>query len=86
MKKILLAVYDAKTEVFGMPFPADTIAQGVRDFSDAVADEKTMFAKHPEDYSLFVIGEYSMNNAGIVSEPAPRQIVTALECANGKSM
>lgn len=80
MKKIMLAVYDSKVESYGVPFPADTVAQGVRDFTDAVNDSKTMFCKHPEDYSLFVLGEFDGSNGSLAALPAPRQVITALEC------
>lgn len=80
MKKIILAVYDSKTECYGMPFPADTLAQAVRDFSDAIADTKTMFSKHPEDYSLFELGSYDYGSGTLEPSLAPRRVITALEC------
>lgn len=79
MKKIMLAVYDSKAAAYGMPFCADTIPQGIRDFGDAVADEKTMFHRHPEDYSLFVLGVFNVADGSFESETAPRQVVTALD-------
>lgn len=59
MKYEVFAVHDQKAEAFMMPFfqPNENLA--IRGFSDACQNEKTPFGQHPQDYTLFKIGEYS---------------------------
>lgn len=60
MKTKMFAVYDLKAACYGTPFfmPREEVA--VRTFSDSVNDSNpnNLWNKHPEDYSLFYIGEY----------------------------
>lgn len=51
-------VYDSKVEAYMQPFLMQTKGQAIRAFSDSVNDESTQFFKHPEDFTLFEIGEY----------------------------
>lgn len=54
----LYSVYDKKAAAFSNlhPFSSDGLA--VRDFTDAVREKDTALSKHPEDYSLWYIGEF----------------------------
>lgn len=60
MKTKAFAVYDLKAACYGTPFfmPREEVA--VRTFSDGVneSNRNNMWYLHPEDYSLFYIGEY----------------------------
>lgn len=78
MKLNVYAVYDAKMQLFGIPFfqAKDNVA--IRDFGDAVNDKSpnNMWNKHPEDYSLFRIGTYENENGILLSE-LPLSLITA---------
>lgn len=58
MKSKVYTVYDSKVESYMNPFLMQTKGQAIRAFADSVNDEKTQFYKHPEDFTLFEIGEY----------------------------
>ena len=59
MKVSVYVVYDEKAEAFMTPFFMGTDAMAIRGFGDAVNNPETSFGKHPADYTLFCIGEYS---------------------------
>lgn len=58
MKLKMFAVFDVKAAAYLAPFFLPTVGQAVRAFADASNDPSTMFAKHPEDYTLFHVGEF----------------------------
>lgn len=54
----MYVIYDSKAEIYNQPFHFINDGQATRQFSDAVNNPETDFAKHPEDYTLFRIGTY----------------------------
>lgn len=58
MKHRFFSVYDAKTEAYLPTFLLQTDAQAIRAFMDCVKDPNHQFGAHPEDYTLFVFGEW----------------------------
>lgn len=62
MKLQIIAIRDIATELYGSPAFVQTIAQGIRAFSDEVTKEGSPFAKHPQDYELWHLGEFDDNN------------------------
>jgi len=58
MKLLAFTVYDEKAEAFGKPFFTQAIGVASRDFSEAVNDQKSLLARHPEDFSLYHIGYF----------------------------
>ena len=73
---IVLATYDKKTETFSGPFITKKIAAAMRDFSDECKNEKSYLAQHPEDYSLWRIGEYDEEH-GTMKETEKEKIAEA---------
>jgi len=73
----MFSVYDAKAGAYLRPFFADTVGLALRVFGDAVAEEGQPFALHPEDYTLFHLGQFDQVEGGVVGE-APRALATAL--------
>lgn len=64
----LFAVRDSKSEAYMSPFCCGTHGEAERSFSDAcgnVEDRGNMIAMHPEDYTLFFVGEWD-HERGIV--------------------
>jgi len=70
MKLNVYVVHDAKAEAYLAPFFLGTDAVAVRGFADAVNNPETPVGKHPSDYTLFCIGEYSESKGEITSIPA----------------
>lgn len=58
----VFTVYDSKAEIYLKPFHMNSRGEAVRAFGDASLDEKTQIAKHPEDFTLFEIGEFDDSN------------------------
>lgn len=66
MKQKLYTVFDEKAEAFLPPFfvPTDGIAK--RAFSDCVNSPDHQFGKHPQDYTLYFLGDFYEHDASIV--------------------
>lgn len=58
MRVAVLSIYDSKSEMFSEPQFVAAVGQGVRSFSDAVNDGKSLYAKHPDHFTLFHIAWY----------------------------
>jgi hypothetical protein len=78
MRLFAYSIYDVKAQVFHRPFFQQSDGQAVRTFSDIAVDPESEIGKHPEDYSIFRIGEFEDENAALVGEPAV-QLFTGLE-------
>lgn len=75
----MFAVLDAKAGFFGQPFFDQSQGGAVRNFADAVNDgsnPNNMWNKHPEDFSLFYLGDFDNSN-GQMTPVLPQSIVTA---------
>lgn len=68
MKQGLYCVYDAKIGTYGLPYFAQTDAQAVRSFRDAIASAGGLMNKHPEDFSLVRLATV-MDETGAVAVP-----------------
>lgn len=79
MIKKMYSVFDSKLATFGLPWFQMTDAAGLREFSDAVNDgsnPNNQWHRHPEDFSLFHIGDFD-DQTGEVVPCVPRSLVTA---------
>ena len=54
----MFSILDAKVGTYSPPFYMPTVAAGLRAFADVASTPDNNIGKHPEDYSLFQIGEY----------------------------
>ena len=81
MKLKVFVVHDEKAEAFMSPFFLATDAMAIRGFADAVNNPDTPFGKHPSDYTLFCIGEYS-EQKGEIKAIAKRSIGNGVEFLN----
>lgn len=72
MKMVICSIWDSKAEVFSQPMFFQAKGQAVRSFSDAVNEEGN-FKKHPEDFTLFVLGEFD-DNTGLISAQPPETL------------
>ena len=75
----MFSVYDSKVKSYAQPFFAPTKGAAIRMFSDLVADSSTMVAKHPGDFTLFEIGSYDDQTAGVVALITPESCGLALD-------
>lgn len=59
MRLILLSFFDSAAECYTRPFFAGSRGEAVRLFSDLVADPDHAIGRHPEDYTLYVLGSFN---------------------------
>lgn len=56
---ILVTVYDSKADSYTPPHPSQNDSTAVREFATLVNDGgKSMISQHPEDFSIFRVGEW----------------------------
>lgn len=72
MKLNVYAIFDQKAANFGVPFFLNNNAIAIRGFTDLTNDPKSRVNAHPEDYALYLLGEYDDGTAVIVTKkPIP---------------
>lgn len=76
----VFAVHDRKVGAYQLPMFMRTKLEVIRAFSDVIVDPKSEFSKHPEDYMVVHLGEFSDETGLIVSLERPVPVVSGLEC------
>lgn len=79
MRVKVYSIYDCKTEAYLQPIYAQSKGAVIRSFSEAVNDPKTNFAKYPEDFTLFELGDWDDLNAEFILHKTPISIGKAIE-------
>lgn len=83
--KLICAVKDLAIQAFGNPFVVHTAGEATRSFRDEVnrKDGQSAVAQHPEDYELYVLGEYDATTGELnVDKEHPALIVRAKDLTN----
>ena len=62
------SIFDSKASAYLPPFYMQTKAEAIRAIGDCVDDKEHRFAKHPEDYTLFYLGEFDDNKGTFEDE------------------
>lgn len=70
----VLAVFDNKVGTFAQPFFSQTLSSAKRAFADACSDPSTMLSKHPEDYTLFLLGDFNDETGFLDPLSAPENL------------
>lgn len=78
MKLKIFSVFDSKVMAFNTPFFQRSTGEALRAWSDAVNGQEG-FAKHPEDYTLFELGEFDDTDAKFELYSTPRSLGLAVE-------
>lgn len=73
------SVFDTAAGVYSPPFFSITKGLAIRMFSDMAKDPKTSIGQHPNDFTLFALGEFDDNSGAIISLPTPVPIIKANE-------
>lgn len=75
----MFAIYDSKSQIFGFPFGARTPGEAQRQFDSLVNDPQTKISQYPEDFSLWLIGDYDDVTGHVhFDAAAQRELVKAL--------
>lgn len=79
MQTRVFSVYDTAAKVYSHPFYVPRNEMAVRAFTDAVNSANHEFAKHPADYTLFLLGEFDDADGSYKpNQPGPQAIITGL--------
>lgn len=78
----VFTVFDSKAEAYLNPIYFQTKGQAIRAFSDTAKDGQSMISKHPQDYTLFEIGEYDQLKGEINMYSAKVSCGNGVELAN----
>ena len=76
MKQNIYAVLDTVAVEFQPPFYLKNDAVAVKEFGEACENTETNWNKHPEDYSLYNLGEFD-TESGMINSKDKRQIANA---------
>lgn len=76
MKTKMFSVFDSKAACYGTPFFMPMESMAIRAFSDLVNDGTTLVSKHPEDFSLFLVGSFE-DSLATFDSVKPTNLVTA---------
>lgn len=71
----MFSVCDTKAQIFHVPFYKQTTTEAERDFSNLVNDERTTISKNPEDFDLFIVGEYDDQTGKVTCPQTPTHLV-----------
>lgn len=75
----VFSIFDKKAGVYNTPFFCINQQVAVRSLCDLCSDARSFVAKHPEDYALYLIGEFDEFN-GALTPSAPVAIAEAVAC------
>lgn len=79
MKLKCFAFYDSKGQFFMTPFFYPSVGQASRFFGDLLEDPKASLSKHPEDYSLYLLGEYDDGSGMMFPSTQPAHLISGIE-------
>jgi len=65
MKHMMFVIYDSKADAYMQPWFLTTEPMAARVFSDLINDPESNAGRHPEDYTLFNIGNFNDQTAEI---------------------
>lgn len=85
MKRNLYAIRDNKIGEFNAPCIFQNHNAALRAFGDMVtSDSKSLVALHPEDFSLFFLGEMNMETGAFVQSVAPVSLALGTDFIKGE--
>lgn len=85
MELKVFSIYDQKGKMYARPFFLPHKGQASRLFCDLVEDNRSEVSKHPEDYTLYQIGNYDDNIGRFENLEVHELIAHATEFKNIKA-
>lgn len=85
MKQNAYAVFDSKAAHYNSPWFMHNDQMAIRAFADIANDNKTVIGAHPEDYTLYNIGEYDNITAKYTGR-TPIAVANASSCIKIKPL
>ena len=75
----IYAIFDNKAEAYMEPFFAMTPGLALRAFADNTNNPQSIFNKHPEDFSLFEIGEFDDQKGEVIPHKTANNLGLAIQ-------
>lgn len=75
----MCSIYDAKAEAWLTPLFFQAVGQAVRSFGDAINQSNSEFNKHPEDYTLFMLGDWDDQRGVLELVQAPVPVARGID-------
>lgn len=82
----LFSIFDAKAQAYLPPFILPRQEMAERVFSDAVNSNDHQFGKHPEDYTLFLLGTFDDERAEYALQSTPQSLGLGIEYVQHKDV
>jgi len=82
MLQQIFTIYDSKIEAYLQPFFMPTKGAAIRAVTDTLASPDHIFAKHPEDYTLFHLGSYEDGKSTFEIRGTPQSLAVLSELVN----
>ena len=79
MKLSVFSIHDRKAKAFLQPFYFDYKGQATRAFEDILKQKDNPVSKHPEDYSLHMLGTFDPLSGRLESLDVPEFIMNATD-------
>lgn len=79
----IFCIYDSKAEAYMQPFFTQAAGVAIREFGNLVEDEGHAIGQHPEDYTLFEIGEWE-ELEGVLKGDVPKARCNGLDFKSSK--
>lgn len=77
----IYAIMDNALQRFMQPFFTHANAAAIRAFRDHVNEKGSPTNMHPDDYTLYYLGDFNEENGRITPEPTP--LINAVDLLNG---
>lgn len=79
----IFAIRDRATDSFGNPMFLVSTGQAIRSFTDEVnrAEKDNQLYQHPDDFDLYMLGEYDTSTASFTTNGPPTQILIGKSAA-----
>lgn len=78
----VFAVYDNKAQAFMEPFFARNAATAIRAFQDNISRPDSIFAKYPNDFVLYQIGEFNDQDGSLEDRSENTNLGMAIQFCN----
>ena len=78
MKLNAYTIYDVASGIYMRPFFSQADGQAIRGFKDISLDENHEVGKHPEDYTLYRVGQFN-DTTGKMEGEELEKLATGLE-------
>jgi hypothetical protein len=75
----IYSVYDVKAKTWAQPFTCPTRGQALRSWDTVANDKESEISKYPEDFHLFEVGEFDIENGRVVPYQTSESLGLAIQ-------